>query len=114
MQIARSLRFFIISFGSFFLLAFLLGPPGLFESVPLAPSDCVANVCVPICWPLSAALALFARSPADDEIVPSGIIELSDGKISVLPPPPEFSKAITEMYYLFPCCTLFFLSHDLN
>ena len=92
-QIARSLRFFMISFGSFFLFAFLLGPPVLL-SLPFGPSDCVANALVPICWPLSAALALFAKSPADDEIVPSGIIELSEGNTSALPPPPEFSNAV--------------------
>ena len=91
-QIALSRRFFMISFGSFFLFVFgLLSPDPV--SAFLLPSDCWGKELPPTCWALSVALALLARSPAADEIVPSGIIdELSDGTISAFPPPPELSK----------------------
>ena len=92
MHIALSLLFFIISLGSFFLASFFLAASA-FASPPFVPSDCAAVVFVPICWPLSAAHALFARRPADEDIVPRGIIEWSEGRISALPPPPELSKA---------------------
>ena len=91
MQIALSLLFFIISLGSFFLASFFLAASAF--ASPFVPSDGAAVVFVPICWPLSAAHALFARRPADEDIVPRGIIEWSEGSISALPPPPEFSKA---------------------
>ena len=99
MQIALSLLFFIISLGSFFLASFFLAASA-FASPPFVPSDGAAVVFVPICWPLSAAHALFARRPADEDIVPRGIIEWSEGSISALPPPPEFSKAKKGVRYI--------------